>query len=100
MAQKEKSILTLHQREILELISKEEYFIQRFYLAGGTALAEFYLKHRISEDLDFFTEEKEVNPIPVTKLTDYPRMLKKIDHQEWKKFFLKEAKNLKKEIFK
>jgi len=23
-------------------------------LASGTALAEFYLKHRISEDLDFF----------------------------------------------
>lgn len=33
-------------------------------------------------------------------LTDYPRMLKKIDHQEWKKFFVAEAKKLKKEIFK
>lgn len=26
-----------------------------FYLSGGTALAEFYLGHRYSEDLDFFT---------------------------------------------
>jgi len=30
-------------------------------LTGGTALSEFYLKHRLSEDLDFFTEEKEVD---------------------------------------
>lgn len=223
MAQKEKSILNLYQKKILELISQEKYFTQRFYLTGGTALAEFYLKHRISEDLDFFSE-KEVNPIPIvrflkekakilnlekydsrrihglysfflhfkdknilkvdfsyypfpriekglkfgsleinsiydlgvdkvhtvvlqprardfidiyfivkeknydfydllmkakskfdwdittlelgtrlleaSKLTDYPRMLKKIDHREWKKFFVNEAKKLKKEIFK
>lgn len=26
----------------------------RFYLTGGTALAAFYLRHRYSEDLDFF----------------------------------------------
>ncbi len=30
---------------------------ERFYLAGGTALAEFYLGHRLSFDLDFFTPE-------------------------------------------
>ena len=30
----------------------------RFYLTGGTALAEFYLGHRISFDLDFFTSEE------------------------------------------
>lgn len=28
-----------------------------FYLTGGTALAEFYLHHRLSEDLDFFSEQ-------------------------------------------
>jgi predicted nucleotidyltransferase component of viral defense system len=224
MAQNERSILSSHQRKFLALISKEQYFTQRYYLTGGTALAEFYLRHRISEDLDFFSEYQEVNQIPVTsflkeksknlevakydtrrvmglysyflhfqdnailkidfnyypfpriekgkkfgkleinsiydigvdkvhtvvlqprardfidiyfiikeknydfydllmkakakfdwditalelgtrlieasELTDYPRMLKKIDHREWKDFFLKEAKKLKKEIFK
>ncbi len=30
----------------------------RFYLTGGTALAEFYLGHRLSFDLDFFTSEE------------------------------------------
>jgi hypothetical protein len=29
-----------------------------FYLTGGTALAEFYLQHRLSEDLDFFSEQE------------------------------------------
>lgn len=28
-----------------------------FFLTGGTALSYYYLKHRFSEDLDFFTEE-------------------------------------------
>ncbi len=31
-----------------------------FYLTGGTALAHFYLKHRRSNDLDFFTAVEEV----------------------------------------
>ena len=31
-----------------------------FYLTGGTALAEFYLKHRKSNDLDFFATIEEV----------------------------------------
>lgn len=224
MAQKEKSVLNRYQKKFLDLINKEKYFTQRFYLTGGTALSEFYLKHRISEDLDFFCEKQEVNPIPISrflkerakilnlekydtrrirglysfflhfkdknilkvdfsyhpfpriergikfgnleinsiydigvdkvhtavlqprardfidiyfivkekkydfydllmkakakfdwditafelgsrlleasKLTDYPRMLRKINHQEWKKFFLTEAKKLEKEIFK
>ncbi len=29
-----------------------------FFLTGGTALSEFYLQHRYSEDMDFFTEEE------------------------------------------
>lgn len=29
-----------------------------FFLTGGTALAEFYLGHRLSFDLDFFTSEE------------------------------------------
>ncbi|MDI6754231.1 MAG: nucleotidyl transferase AbiEii/AbiGii toxin family protein [Thermodesulfobacteriota bacterium] len=31
-----------------------------FYLTGGTALAEFYLGHRRSYDLDFFTAEGDL----------------------------------------
>jgi predicted nucleotidyltransferase component of viral defense system len=32
----------------------------KFYLRGGTALAEFYLAHRKSFDLDIFTTEKGI----------------------------------------
>lgn len=32
----------------------------QFYLAGGTALAEYYLGHRLSFDLDFFTAEADL----------------------------------------
>ena len=30
-----------------------------FYLSGGTALSAYYLYHRLSDDLDFFTREAE-----------------------------------------
>ncbi len=32
---------------------------ENFYLTGGTALSTFYLEHRQSNDLDFFTAEQE-----------------------------------------
>lgn len=51
-------ILTENQLKILEKISNDNFLIRDFYLTGGTALAEFYLKHRFSEDLDFFSEQE------------------------------------------
>jgi len=33
---------------------------KEFYLTGGTALSIFYLKHRRSNDLDFFTNSPEI----------------------------------------
>lgn len=60
MAQK-KELLTLHQKQFLEFASEQGYIRQNFYLTGGTALTAFYLRHRFSEDLDFFNEKEEVN---------------------------------------
>lgn len=46
-----------------------------FYLTGGTALAEFYLGHRLSFDLDFFTAEDALI-LPVSYQIDhFPREL-------------------------
>ncbi len=56
-----KTILTSQQLNFLELIQKELQITKRFYLTGGTALSEFYLKHRLSEDIDLFTEKLEVD---------------------------------------
>jgi predicted nucleotidyltransferase component of viral defense system len=59
------NILDPVQQEFLKTASKKEFIAENFYLTGGTALAEFYLKHRYSEDLDFFSE-KEINTEEVT----------------------------------
>ena len=53
-----KTILTPAQKVLLGEISKFTPLTSRFYLTGGTALAEFYFHHRLSEDLDFFSEEE------------------------------------------
>ncbi len=52
------SILSDNQRRLLTLLGGEASICNTFYLSGGTALAEFYLQHRLSEDLDFFSEEE------------------------------------------
>lgn len=57
-----KTILTPQQLNFLELAGSEKQITKRFYLTGGTALAEFYLQHRLSYDLDFFCEKEEVEP--------------------------------------
>ena len=59
-----KSILSIRQRALLSILSANPSVQQHFYLSGGTALAEYYLQHRYSEDLDFFTEE-EVSPLSI-----------------------------------
>lgn len=45
----------------MELVQKEPQITKLFYFTGGTALSEFYLKHRLSEDIDLFSEAKEVD---------------------------------------
>ena len=52
-------ILSPIQKFILQSFSPVEDSDQ-FYLTGGSALAYFYLKHRKSNDLDFFTEIQEI----------------------------------------
>lgn len=52
----EQTILTPAQKIVLALVAKEQR-LASFYLTGGTALAGFYLRHRTSDDLDFFTHD-------------------------------------------
>lgn len=59
------SILSDNQRRVLDTLSIERAVCEHFYLTGGTALAEFYLEHRFSEDLDFFSE-REFDPQSVS----------------------------------
>lgn len=56
-------ILTRSQKIFLEVFAKS-CLTNSFYFSGGTALAHYYLKHRKSEDLDFFsTSEVDVGGI-------------------------------------
>lgn len=52
-----KKILTKFQKDVLKIIGKSEFFSKKFYWGGGTALAYYYLEHRLSEKLDFFSED-------------------------------------------
>ena len=60
-----KTILTPKQRDFLECVQAQPSITKRFYFTGGTALSEFYLKHRLSEDIDLFTQEHEVNQVAI-----------------------------------
>ena len=51
------SILTKEQDIILAEVKKSGFLSTNFYFTGGTALSAFYLQHRYSEDLDFFSEK-------------------------------------------
>jgi predicted nucleotidyltransferase component of viral defense system len=50
--------LTDTQQRFLEAFFRDSDESESFYLTGGTALAGFYLHHRYSDDLDFFTRSE------------------------------------------
>ena len=52
-----KLIFTPIQQLFFTEFSKERNLKDNFYFGGGTALSVFYLQHRYSEDLDFFSKK-------------------------------------------
>ena len=48
-------ILTARAEAILLAAKRDTAITGQYYLTGGTALSYYYLHHRISEDLDFFS---------------------------------------------
>ena len=84
MAQENK-ILTPRQEEFLNLVSKEKYLYKRFYFTGGTPLCAFYLFHRLSEDIDLFSET-EINLLPIRAFIGKVKKklnIKKIDYRQF-----------------
>lgn len=80
----QKIILSEKQQQILDSISNNKNICEQFYLTGGTALAEFYLHHRYSEDLDFFIEQEFDPQIIFTFFKSISKLIsiKKIDFQQ------------------
>ncbi len=56
------SVLTPLQRRFLQAFFAHAVGT-RFFLTGGTALAAFYLHHRLSRDVDLFTTDDEALPL-------------------------------------
>lgn len=55
-------MLSPAQDRILHFLFESERISELgFFFSGGTALAEYYLHHRTSEDLDFFTRRKDLD---------------------------------------
>lgn len=68
-------ILTDTQKIFLDLFSQSE-LTKHFYLTGDTALVGFYLPYRLSEDLDFFSEEEFEIQMAVSFLKSIKNKLK------------------------
>lgn len=63
-----KGIITELQREILHIFAAVPD-ASSFYLSGGTALADFFLAHRKSFDLDLFTAEEGLT-LPFSRILE------------------------------
>ncbi len=57
MGQTLTTYFTRIQKLFLDEVRRQPYLADRFYLTGGTALAACYLNHRMSEDIDLFTDK-------------------------------------------
>lgn len=62
-----KVTFTPKQQLIFDEIKRNDFIRRNFYFTGGTALAMVYLHHRLSEDLDFFSEKK-FDTLPILNL--------------------------------
>lgn len=81
----EVKILTPEQEKFLELVGQQKYLRENFYLTGGTPLAAFYLFHRLSEDIDLFSEE-EVNLPPIRAFIGKAQKvfgIEKVDYRQY-----------------
>ncbi|GFP32767.1 hypothetical protein HKBW3S42_01073, partial [Candidatus Hakubella thermalkaliphila] len=67
MSGKEKKPLTELQQEIINTLNGLEES-KELYFTGGSALSAYYLHHRLSEDLDFFTPAEDMIQLISRKL--------------------------------
>lgn len=78
------TILTSRQQALLKILFDNPTVANTFYLSGGTALAEYYLHHRYSEDLDFFSQQEiDATAISVYLKTVSAKLgIKSVDFQQ------------------
>ena len=69
------TILAPFQKKVFDVFSQFSGNFSKFYLTGGTALSDFYLHHRYSEDIDLFTEAREVHVPSMTVFIKHAKQL-------------------------
>lgn len=52
----EVTLFTKEQKDVFDFVASDDFLNSHFYFTGGTALSIVHLKHRYSDDLDFFSE--------------------------------------------
>ena len=67
---------TKEQKIILQEFKEDDVLRSLFYLTGGTALSAVYLNHRLSDDLDFFSENQYDRQLVVDRITAWGEKLK------------------------
>lgn len=77
-------ILTEKQQVLIDNLP--DGILASFYLTGGTALSAFYIEHRLSKDLDFFTDTEEQMP-PIEFLTALIRRLPSVKDIRYERLF-------------
>ncbi|MEK7451571.1 MAG: nucleotidyl transferase AbiEii/AbiGii toxin family protein [Patescibacteria group bacterium] len=82
---KQVKILTEEQESFLEAVSESPYLVEKFYFTGGTPLAAFYLNHRLSEDIDLFSENEIFLPSINTFIGKIRKELRltKVDYRQF-----------------
>lgn len=69
-------IITPEQRHLLDEFRKDSFLSSSFYFTGDTALSLYYLQHRESVDLDFFSEKPFALEDVVIKIDSWKKSLK------------------------
>ncbi len=75
-------ILIPNQRLFLHEFVKSE-LRDVFRLTGGTALSAFYLEHRLSEDLDFFSTDS----VPLSVIESFLKSVDSVKEISFSKLF-------------
>ncbi len=83
-------ILTPNQKAFLHEFIKSG-LKDIFRLTGGTALSAFYLEHRLSEDIDFFSSEK----VPLSVLEEFLKSVNNVTEIFFSRLFDRNIFNLK-----
>lgn len=76
----------LTEKQKLFIHHLPDAILAEFYLTGGTALSAFYLEHRLSQDLDFFTDSEKTMP-PIEFLTGLITKLPGIEDLRYERLF-------------